>query len=103
MNRWYVWVLAPIMVATAIFIPGTVDPPLVVGVVVAYAFSLMLLLATLGLPNPRRFRWALRGVAAIILIGGVSYFLSELNDWKHGKPWNAGSSPSCDDRNCVQS
>ena len=56
MNRWYFWVLAPVM------------------------------LATLGLAKPRRFQWALRAVAGAILLGYLAYATHEAFAWWQGKP-----------------
>jgi hypothetical protein len=86
MNRWYFWVLAPVMLASAVTIPLAADPPSLGGHVLAYAISVTLLLATLGLANPRRFHWAFRGVAAAIVAAGLAYFVSEVIDWRAGKP-----------------
>ena len=46
-------------------------------------------LGALGLANPRRFGWALRSVAAVIVAAGVAYFISELVAWRNGKPIGA--------------
>jgi hypothetical protein len=90
-NRWYFWVLAPIMLATALGMPFLVEPPTTFGWVVTYLFSGALLFATLGLARPRRSRWALRVVAAAILLAYLAYAVSELVAWWNGKPfgWNA--------------
>jgi hypothetical protein len=95
-NRWYFWVLAPIMLATALGMPFLVEPPTTFGWVVTYVFSGALLFATLSLARPRRFRWALRVVAAAILLAYLAYAVSELVAWWNGKPfgWNASRSES---------
>jgi hypothetical protein len=86
MNRWYFWVLAPIMLVTAIGLPFIVD-----GGVVVYVLSVSLLLATLGLAAPRRFRWPLKGVAIAVLLGYTAYAGTEAVEWWHGKPFGLGS------------
>jgi hypothetical protein len=102
MKRWYFWVLAPIMLGSAIVIPLVAAPVSVVGYVMAYVLACTLVLATLGLADTTRFRWALRSVAGVIVVGGLLYFVSELTAWWAGKPigafgrrsdsslWNAG-------------
>jgi hypothetical protein len=91
MNRWYFWVLAPIMLGVAIVLPIVSAPPSTTGQVVSYLFSAALVLATLGLADPRRFRWALKSVAAMVLVAGVAYFISELDAWLRGRPLGAGA------------
>jgi hypothetical protein len=83
-NRWYFWVLAPIMVASAVLIPLVGRPATLAGHVVGYAVSAMLLLAALGLANSIRFHWALRAVAAGIVLLGLAYFVVELRMWLDG-------------------
>src|SRR5262245_41460237 len=93
MKRWYFWVLAPVMLGSAVII-GLNDPPTLTGRLVGYGISLTLVLATVGLANPIRFAWALRGVAAAILLGYVSYVVSEFVAVVHGKAigWTGGRS-----------
>ena len=104
MNRWYFWVLAPVMIGGAAIIalvpPGPKARP--GAQLLAYAIAATLLLGTLGLANPRRFGWALRAVAGAVLLAGGGYFATELLLWMQGKPagvfgprsratlWNAG-------------
>lgn len=104
MNRWYFWVLAPVMIGGAAIIalvpPGPKARP--GAQLLAYAIAATLLLGTLGLANPRRFGWALRAVAGAVLLAGGGYFATELILWMQGKPagvfgprsratlWNAG-------------
>ena len=90
MNRWYFWVLAPVMIASAVVIPLVGRPATIAGHVVGYAVSAMLLLATLGLANSIRFHWALRAVAAGILMLGLAYFVVELRMWLDGAPIERG-------------
>ena len=90
MNRWYFWVLAPIMIAGAVIIPLVGEPTTIAGHVLGYAVSAMLLLATLGLANSIRFHWALRAVAAGILMLGAAYFIVELRMWLDGAPIERG-------------
>ena len=85
MNRWYSWVLAPVMIAAAIIIPVAAAPISMLGQIGVYAFSTTMLLATLGLADVARFHWALRCVAAAVLLAGVAYFLSELLEVLSGK------------------
>jgi hypothetical protein len=91
MNRWYFWVLAPIMLATAIGLPFAASPPTWQGVVVLYVFCGALLFATIGLARPRRFQWALKIVAGAIVLGYAAYVVDELVGWLHGKPAGLGS------------
>jgi hypothetical protein len=86
MNRWYFWVLAPIMLATAIGLPFITHPPTPMGTVVLYLLCGTLLAATLGLARPKRFQWALKLVAAAILLGYSSIVADELVEWWRGKP-----------------
>lgn len=85
MNRWYFWVLAPVMIASATIIPLAAEPRSSMGHVVVWVWVATMLLATLGLANPTRFRWALRGVAAFIVLAGVAYFASEVVAWRNGR------------------
>ena len=87
MKRWYFWVLAPIMLATGFGLPFIVEPPTRAGYIVVYAFSGGLILATIGLANPRRFKPALKVVATLILMAYVGYAGSEAIDWAAGKPF----------------
>lgn len=92
MNRWYFWVLAPIMLATGLGLPFIVDtPPTPLGTVVLYLFCGTLVIATLGLARPRRFQWALKIVAGMILLAYVSYVVGEFIDWRNGQDlgWSA--------------
>ena len=86
MDRWYFWILAPVMVAAGIIVLRMPTPPTTTGVVIAYVFSGAMFLATLGLASPSRFRWALRAVAGVIFAMGVAYFVHELRGWWAGKP-----------------
>jgi hypothetical protein len=85
MNRWYFWVLAPVMIAAAIIIPSAAAPVSLAGRMAVYAFSGTMLLATLGLADVARFHWALRCVAAVVLVAGIAYFVSELQGVLGGK------------------
>jgi hypothetical protein len=85
MSRWYFWVLAPVMVAAAIIIPVAAAPVSLAGQIVVYVLSGTMLLATLGLADVARFHWALRSVAAVVLIAGIAYFVSELQEVLAGK------------------
>jgi hypothetical protein len=91
MNRWYFWVLAAIMLATAIGLPFIVEPPSWQGQLVTYVFCSALLLATIGLAAPTRFRWAIRGVAAVVLLGYLSYAIGEAIASWGGKPFGFAS------------
>ena len=44
-------------------------------------------MATIGLAHPRRFKPALKVVAALILVAYVGYAGSEAIDWAGGKPF----------------
>jgi hypothetical protein len=85
MNRWYFWVLAPVMLATGLGLPFIVDPPRWQGRVILYVFCGTLVVATLGLARPRRFGWALRVVAGVILFSYVAYAGHEAIAWSQGK------------------
>ena len=91
MRRWYFWVLAPIMLATAFGLSFIVEPPSWQGYVVLYVFCGTLILATVGLGAPRRFGWALRGVGATVLFAYVAYAVTEAVAWWNGKPFGFGS------------
>ena len=91
MNRWYFWVLAPIMLGTATGLPFIVEPPSWQGRLVTYVFCGMLVLATIGLAAPTRFRWAVKGVAATVLLAYLCYAGSEAMAWWAGKPFGFGS------------
>ncbi len=91
MKHWYFWVLAPIMLLTGIGLPFIVEPPTWQGYVVLYVFCGTLIIATVGLAAPRRFGWALKTVAAVVLLAYVSYAVTEAVAWWHGKPFGFGS------------
>jgi hypothetical protein len=90
-NRWYFWVLAPIMPATATVLPLVVGPPSWQGQLVTYVFSGALVLATIALAAPTRFRWAVKGVAAVVLLAYVWYAGSEVVARWEGKASGFGS------------
>jgi hypothetical protein len=77
------------MLAAAVIVPMA-DPPTARGKFVAYAFAASLILATLGLANPSRFRWALRAVAGMVLLACVGYLGSEVVGVIGGKPLGLG-------------
>lgn len=89
MNRWYFWVLALIMLATAFGLVLLPPAPTPVGQVVSGVFCATLLLATFGLARPRRHSWALRAVAGVVLVAYLAYAAGELVDWWNGKPLGA--------------
>lgn len=91
MKRWYFWVLAPVMLGGAV-ISALNDAPTLTGQIIGYAVAGTLVLATVGLADPARFGWALRGVAAAILLAYFSYFVSEVVAVMHGKAvgWSGG-------------
>jgi L-asparagine transporter-like permease len=91
MRRWYFWVLAPVMLATAFGLPFLVDPPTWQGHAVKYAICFTLVLATIGLASPARFGWALRGVAAMVLLAYLGYVVLEFMEWRDGKAFGVGS------------
>jgi hypothetical protein len=91
MNRWYFWVLAPVMLATGLGLPFITEPPTWQGTVVLYLVCGALVLATLGLARPRRFWWALRAVAGAILLVYVAYAASEAFAWWQGQPFGLGA------------
>ena len=91
MKRWYFWVLAPVMLTTGLGLPFIAEPPTWQGRVVLYLVCGALVLATLGLARPRRFRWALRAVAGAILLVCVAYAASEAIAWWQGKPFGLGA------------
>ena len=79
MRHWYFWVLAPVMLGSAAIVAFLTEPPTILGRVVAYAFSITLVLATLGLADARRFGWALRWTrwltaSLALLMVAVLYF-----------------------------
>ena len=87
MKHWYFWVLAPIMLVTALGLPVIVSPPTETGRAVMWLFSLCLLAATLGLANPLKFSWAFSFVALTVLIAAGGYLTSEMYAWWSGKPF----------------
>jgi len=91
MNRWFFWVLAPLMLATGLGLPLIAEPPTWQGRVVLYLVCGALVLATLGLARPGRFWWALRAVAGVILLAYVAYAASEAIAWWQGKPFGLGA------------
>jgi hypothetical protein len=91
MNRWFFWVLAPVMLVTGLGLPFLAEPPTWHGRVVLDLVCGALVLATLGLARPRRFRWALRAVAGAILLTYVMYAASEAFAWWQGKPFGLGA------------
>jgi hypothetical protein len=91
MNRWFFWVLAPVMLATGLVLPFITEPPTWQGKVLLYLICGTLVFATLGLARPRRFRWALRAVAGVIVLVYVAYAASEALVWWQGKPFGPGA------------
>jgi hypothetical protein len=87
MKHWYFWVLAPVMIALAIYVPIIFKPRTLDGQLTQYGLSVVLVLATLGLADAVRFRWALRGVAVVVLAAGAIYFVSQFAGWLSGKPF----------------
>jgi len=73
------------MIAAAIIIPVAAEPISLAAQIGVYVFSGTMLLATLGLADVVRFHWALRCVAAAVLMAGIAYFLSELQGVLAGK------------------
>jgi bacteriorhodopsin len=70
MKRWYFWVLAPVLLGAAVLLPllllvGEASPN-TKQLVIAFAISAWLVLATLGMADPIRFRWALIVDAAVL-------------------------------------
>jgi len=80
------------MLATGLGLPFIVEPPTWQGQLVLYGLSATLILATLGLANARRFRWALKWVAGAILCAYSAYLVSESWQWWNGKPFGFASS-----------
>lgn len=80
------------MLTTGIGLPFIVDPPTWQGSLVLYGFCGTLILATLGLASPGRFGWALKAVAAAVLLAYLAYAATEAVAWWHGKPFGLGSS-----------
>jgi hypothetical protein len=102
MNRWYFWVLAPVMLATGLALPFLARPPTWQGSVLLYVLCGVLVLATLGLAKPRRFRWALRAVAGAIFLACVVYAAIEAVAWWQGKPFGLGARQAeCNLRNAM--
>ncbi len=56
MNRWFFWVLAPILLGTALGLPFWVEPPTRTGVVVTYVFCATLVFATNAMAQRRAIR-----------------------------------------------
>src|SRR5262245_8009682 len=69
-------------------------PPKWQGQLLIHGISAMLVLATLGLADVRRFRWSLKFVAAGVLIAYTIYVGSEAWLWWNGKPLGFLSSRS---------
>jgi hypothetical protein len=91
MKRWFFWILAPIMLATGFGLPFLAVPPNWQGQVVLYVVCGTLVLATLALSAPGRFRWAVKGVAAVVLLTYVAYAATEALAWWQGKPFGFGA------------
>jgi hypothetical protein len=95
MNRWFFWVLAPVMLGTAVlfefYLPKA---PTWQGELLVHGISAILLLATLGLADVRRFQWALKFVAGGVLIAYSIYLGSEAWLWWNGQPLGFLSSRS---------
>jgi hypothetical protein len=97
----YVWVLVPALVIVAIVvgIAGTIfielafRPPSWVGHAVLWMLLATAILGPLGWLDRRRFRWAWRCVAGMILVTCVGYFVAELVEWRNGKPLGAPIQP----------
>jgi len=94
MNRWYFWVLAPVFLVTAISLPLLAEPPSWLAKLVIYAFSGLLLVATLGLASPLRFHWAFRIVAAAIFLTYSAYATFEFLACLRGKSFGMATPTS---------
>ena len=91
MKHWYFWVLAPVMLGSAVIIVRN-DAPTLIARIIGYGIALTLVLATVGLASPVHSAWALRGVAAAILLAYVIYVASEFVAVMRGKAvgWSGG-------------
>ena len=87
MRRWYFWVLAPVMLVSAIGLPFLDNSPTWRGHALTYILSGALLLAGLGFASPRRFNWAFRAVAGLIFLTFLAYVIDEGFAWWRGKPF----------------
>ena len=74
MNRWYFWVLAPILLGIAGFSASAPHPRTTADEIIQFALVAVSVLATLGLANPIRFRWALRLVAGALVVAALGSF-----------------------------
>ena len=74
MNRWYFWVLAPILLGLAGFCASVPHADTATAIAVQLALVAVPALATLGLANPIRFRWALRLVAGALVAAALGCF-----------------------------
>jgi len=86
MNRWFFWVLTPVALGGALVIALTAEPRSTAGHLALWGTVAALLLGTLGLANPTRYRWALQVVSVILIATGMTYFSIELSAWWAGKP-----------------
>jgi hypothetical protein len=102
MKRWFFWILAPILLAMGLGLPFIVVPPNWLGCLVLYVFCGTLVLATLALSAPIRFRWAVKGVAAVVLLTYLAYAVTEIIAWRHGKPFDFGGRAQCNLLNALQ-
>jgi hypothetical protein len=65
-SRFIFWSLAPFLILFAIVMPLSVTQWTATKIILVSVSEITALLLVLGLWNPKRFRWALRGVAAIV-------------------------------------
>jgi hypothetical protein len=65
-SRFIFWSLAPFLILFAIVMPFSMTGWTATRIIVVGASELAALLLVLGLWNPNRFKWALRGVSAIV-------------------------------------
>jgi hypothetical protein len=77
-SRFIFWSLAPVLILFTIVMPLSMTGWTATKIILVSASEIAALLLVLGLWNPNRFRWALRGVAAVVFGVCLTAVIEEL-------------------------
>jgi hypothetical protein len=76
-SRFIRWTLIPVLLLFAVSMPFLIPEWTAGRVILTVATSLVSLLLALGLFSPERFRWAFRGVTALVFLGYAAFMIDE--------------------------
>lgn len=85
-SRFIFWALAPFLVAFMILMPLLTTSWNMTRIILLLGMEAISLLLLVGLYNPRRFWWALRGVALLVFCSYLAYLIDGLR--QHGDQLN---------------